>query len=103
MLAFATQVNLRASGNLEASKLVHELTTASPSRASKYIQSFHESKVTKMSNEEALVVLIEAQLTRHQYNVVKNPLQKYFLHTLVFNLQRSNVILELRAFIFSKT
>lgn len=79
MLAFATQVKLRESGNIGASKLVHDVASCSPTRADKYRKSLLKSVVSnKLSSEEALAVLVEAGLSRHQYNIVKQAAPERF-------------------------
>lgn len=71
LLAHATQMSLRADGKLKASKIVKEITTTSPSDVDKIYKSFsNPSTVTQMSREEALAVLVEAKLSRHQYNII---------------------------------
>lgn len=71
VLTHATQMSLRASGNVEAAKLVKEITTSTPTRAAKYRKSFKQAKPKQLSAEEALSVLIEAKLTRHSYNIIR--------------------------------
>lgn len=76
-LGYAMKMNFRACGEVQASKLVATITR-SPNRASEYNKAYDEYQnrsVTKMSGEEALSVLVEAKLTRHQYNIIrsKNP------------------------------
>lgn len=74
MLSFATQMSLRAVGQVSASKVLKDITTTTPDRAKKYRKSYKESlepKSCKMSGQEALGVAVEAQLSRHQYNVIR--------------------------------
>lgn len=67
-------MSLRSSGEVEASKIVKEVTLTTPTRARKYRKAFQMSqqKVAKMSGDEALAMMIEAKLTRHQYNVIRS-------------------------------
>ena len=71
VLSYATQISLRASGQTEAAKIVKEIT-ASPSRAAKFRKNVICVKEKQMTPEEALVVLVEAKLSRKQYNVIRN-------------------------------
>jgi hypothetical protein len=73
-LAYATQMSLRAGGKASAAKIVKEISTSSPERANKYHKAFkaHQKTThTRLPGEEALSVIVDAQLTRHQYNVVR--------------------------------
>lgn len=60
-------------GNSSASEIVKKVATTSPTTANSNRRSLENKKIGKMSSEEALAALIEAQMTRHQYNVVKLP------------------------------
>jgi len=72
VLSYATQMSLRAPGQIEAAKLLQEITTSTPKRASKYIKIYKESQTPKkLSREDALAVLVDAKLSRHQYNVIR--------------------------------
>nr|CAI5842173.1 unnamed protein product [Callosobruchus analis] len=67
-------MSLRASGQVDASKLVKEITTSSPKRASRYQTAFKQSQSFQQNQlppEEALSMFVDAQLTRHQYNVIR--------------------------------
>lgn len=73
-LAFATKMNLRASGQPVASKLLEDIIR-SPRRASKYRQAyevFEDTHSRRMSGEEALSTMVEAKLTKHQYSVIRS-------------------------------
>ncbi|XP_030766971.1 uncharacterized protein LOC115890777 [Sitophilus oryzae] len=74
-LSYAAQISLRASGKTDASKVVHEVTATSPTRASKYRKAYKELLKDRgprlMTGEDALAVLVEAKLSRHQYNVIR--------------------------------
>lgn len=74
-LAYAAQMTLRASGKIDASKVIKDVTFTSPSRASKYRKSFTEKEkqcTNTISADGALSLLIDAQLSRHQYNIVRS-------------------------------
>lgn len=61
-------MNLRLSRQVEASQLVKELTSESDC-AKKYKDAmihFEKEKVFRMSGEEALAIMIDTKLTRHQ-------------------------------------
>ena len=67
-------MKLRASGKIEASKPVHELTTSTPTRANEYREAYKkykEEQSRKMSCEDALALLVDAKLSRHQYNLIR--------------------------------
>ena len=83
MLTHATQASLRASGNIEASKLIKEIMS-SPTRAEKYRKSLNRPVEMKMSGDEALSMLVEAQLSVHQYNVIqKSSPQRFPCYSVV--------------------
>lgn len=73
VLTFATQMGLRAEGKAQASKLLKEITTASPKRASKYRKAYRNSlePQQQMSSEDALGVLVDAKLSRYQYDIIR--------------------------------
>lgn len=77
VLAYATQATLKTSGNIGASKLLKEVVF-SPTKANEYMQCLGRSEEAKMSKEEALSVLVEARLSRHQYNIIKKSAPKRF-------------------------
>lgn len=58
-------MSLRSSGQLEASKLVKEIISSSPSQSNK-------NKVEMMSGKEALAMIIDAKLSRHQYAIIRS-------------------------------
>lgn len=78
VLTHATQMSLRASGRVEASKLVKEITTSTPTRAENYRKSFKRTTSQQLTAEEALSVLIEAKLSRHSYNVIRRAAPEKF-------------------------
>lgn len=75
VLSFAAQMNLRSEGKSEASQVIKDITTTTPTRASKYKAAYQKSVSSKsdcsMSGEDALAVLIGGKLSRHQYDVVR--------------------------------
>jgi len=72
ILNYATQMGLRATGQAQASKVLHEITSTSPKRASKYRKAYAKSiEKQVMSAEDALAVLVDAKLSRHQYNIIR--------------------------------
>lgn len=91
VLNYATQISLRASGQTEAAKIVKEIT-ASPSRAAKFRKNVACVKEKQLTAEEALVVLVEAKLSREQYNVIR----KAAPDTRWFKERKRNVILRLK-------
>jgi hypothetical protein len=77
-LAFTTQMKLRSSGQTDASKLVKEIVS-DPTRAHKYIGSYNQSIETiSMSGQDALALIIDAQLSRHQYNIIRSKAPKIY-------------------------
>lgn len=72
-LCYATQMNLRSSGKLDAANIVKEVTTSSPTRASKYKAAFQAASnpAIPMSADAALSVVVEAKLTKNQYSVIR--------------------------------
>lgn len=72
MLNYATQMSLRATGQAQASKVLQEITNASPKRANRYRNAYIKLlKKQVMSGEDALAVLVDAKLSRHQYNIIR--------------------------------
>lgn len=70
-LAYATQVSLRSTGQLAASKLVKEAALCTPTRASKYRKSFKVTTETPLTSEGALSILIECKLSKSQYQGIR--------------------------------
>ncbi|KAL4113959.1 hypothetical protein QTP88_017505 [Uroleucon formosanum] len=79
MLSYAAQMSLRKSGNVDSAYVIKNITCTTPTRASKYKKSYKDSKnkIKVISNDEALSLLIEAQLTKHQYNLVRTRAKKH--------------------------
>jgi hypothetical protein len=74
-LVFATQISLRESGNAAASNLLLEAAETTPIRASKISLAWKKEKTARdtkvYSDEEAISLLVEAQLSKHQYNTIR--------------------------------
>ena len=68
-------MSLRGSGNPSAAKLLHEAVATTPTRASKISQAWSEKKggtaMWKYSEDEALCLLIDAQLSKRQYTTIR--------------------------------
>ena len=80
-LSYATQMSLRSVGQIDASKLVNEVTSTSPRRALRYrkaLTDVEKHKHITMTGEEALSTMIEAKLSRRQYEVVRSKDKKRF-------------------------
>lgn len=74
VLSYATQMALRAEGSAHASEVLRDITTTTPSRASKYKKAYKrslEQEIKIMSGEDALAMMIKAKLSRSQYEVVR--------------------------------
>ncbi|KAG5887242.1 hypothetical protein JTB14_034992 [Gonioctena quinquepunctata] len=73
-LSYAAQMSLRSDGRIEASKVFEDKTNISPGRAERYRKAFIEmedKKLGSMTEEEALSIIIETKLSRHQYEVIR--------------------------------
>lgn len=81
LLLHATCTKLRLEGQVEASNLIKEITSSNPKRVSDYqkaYKEFSEKKQKLLSGEDALAVLVDAKLSREQYNVIrKNAVEKF--------------------------
>ena len=80
MLAYATQMKLRSTGNIEASKILKEISS-NPEQAKMYrdVVKKHDGKETsKITNDEALSLITEAKLSRHQYSLVRHHAKSIF-------------------------
>lgn len=74
-LCHAAYMSLRASGKTDTANLVKEVTSTTPKRATRYKMAFNKwetSKRIELSPEEALSMFVEAELTKHQYNIIRN-------------------------------
>lgn len=71
-LAYATQMSFRASGQLDASKLVKDVAEGSPSKSTRYLESMKSSKPDVLSPDEALSLLVECKLSKSQYKTIRS-------------------------------
>lgn len=71
-LSYATQMSLRHSGQLDAAKVVKDVTSKSPTRASKYRKSIEKVSEKTLSKEAALSLFVEQKLTKSQYQGLRN-------------------------------
>lgn len=77
-LTYATQMELKAARQREASKLIENVLSDS-SKASEYTKAYRQSIETMtMSGEDALALIVEARLSRHQYNIVRSKAPKIY-------------------------
>ncbi|CAG9760348.1 unnamed protein product [Ceutorhynchus assimilis] len=73
-LTYATQMSQRAAGNIDAAKIIKDVTKSATSAAKfRKLAVLGSQKTTtkKHSPEEALAVLVEAYLTMSQYEVIR--------------------------------
>jgi hypothetical protein len=68
-------MSLRESGNLAASNLLHEAAETTPKRAAKISLAWKKEKTARetkaYSDEEAISLPVEAQLSKQQCNTIK--------------------------------
>ena len=72
VLNYATQMKLRKSGKVKASKLFMEVSSKyynSANMCSKTSSGHYGS--TSLSGEEALAVVVDVKLTRNHYNIIR--------------------------------
>lgn len=78
-------MSLRSSGMLDAADVVKEITVTTPTKTTKFRKAYKDSLVPhiEISSNQALSMLVEAKLTKYQYNIVrstaKTPNRKIFL------------------------
>lgn len=77
MLTYATQISLRTAGNIQASKSLKELTK-SETVISQKIQKNRLEKELRMSGEDALAMLVDAKLSRQQYEIIRRSVPEKF-------------------------
>ncbi|XP_071572537.1 uncharacterized protein [Temnothorax nylanderi] len=66
--SYATQMSLRASGKVDAAKVVKDVTLGSSTKAAKYRRSMEPILETTLSSDSALLLSIEQKLSKsHQY------------------------------------
>ena len=78
-LTFAAQMSLRSSGNTDAASVLKDVTTTTPTRATKYREAIKIAttpRPTKMSADEALVDLVNLKLTKQQYIDLRKSLRE---------------------------
>lgn len=80
-LTFAASMSERAAGNTDLSSIIKD-AAVTPTRATKYkkvIRSAQKvTKSVKLSPTEALAKLVEAGLTRNQYNIMRHGLEHIY-------------------------
>lgn len=80
VLVHATKTSLETSGHRNASRLLSEIMK-SPKRAKKYKQAYSkclQASDTQLSPFRALSMFVEADLSRRQYEIVRNTNKKYY-------------------------
>ncbi|KAJ4435548.1 hypothetical protein ANN_18164 [Periplaneta americana] len=72
-LSFAAEMSLRSSGKVKASKIVNDVTATSPMRPSNYQEAYKRCcpPTKQFTGTEAFVMCIDDQLTRLQYNIIR--------------------------------
>ncbi|CAH0560546.1 unnamed protein product [Brassicogethes aeneus] len=65
-LGFATQMSLRAEGKSNAAKVIKDVILGSPSKATRYRKSFEKQGEKLFSNDEALALLIDNNLSKNE-------------------------------------
>lgn len=78
-LSYATQMKFRSDKKLDAANIIKEITTSSPTRASKYKAAFKEASnpVILMSDDAALSIVVESKLTKHQYLLIRQSMKEH--------------------------
>lgn len=71
-LAYATQMSMRASGQLDASKVLKDVSEGSPSIPTRFLDSVKCNKPGVLSADEALSLLVECKLSKFQYNTLRS-------------------------------
>lgn len=66
-------MSLRSFGQNDAANIVKHVTQTTPTRAQKYKNAFKDSlnRITPLTKNEALSIVIEAKMTRHQYIIIR--------------------------------
>lgn len=70
-LAYATQMCFRAEGNIQASNLLKEISQ-NPEKTKQYYNDIDNPSCVSLNSDEALSLLIEADLSKSQYNFIRN-------------------------------
>lgn len=71
-LAYATQMNLRADGKLDAAKVVYDVTAGSPSKALSYRSSLGQVGERTLMPDEALAIFVEGNFSKKQYETIRS-------------------------------
>ncbi|XP_050295677.1 uncharacterized protein LOC126735653 [Anthonomus grandis grandis] len=72
-LSFAAQMQHRAKGELDVSNVIKEVVFSTPARAKKYKKAYYsKEKPIPLSSGEALSLVVEAKLTKFQYNTIRD-------------------------------
>jgi hypothetical protein len=81
-LSFAAEMKYRASGHLDAAKVLKDIGQGSPSRASSYRSSVTSIRGIPMNGDEAVAFIIQNELSRRQYeNTRANAIKRnYYLY-----------------------
>ncbi|KYN21922.1 hypothetical protein ALC57_05694, partial [Trachymyrmex cornetzi] len=75
-LAYATQMSLRSTGNLEAAKVVKDVSSTSPIRAAKYVTAFQSKMEETFTPDEALSLMLESKISKRAYQTTRNETKK---------------------------
>jgi len=70
-LAYAAQMQFRAQGQIHASKIIKNIQEE-PIKAKEYFNAIKEKKQNKFNGDEALSLIVEAQLSKFQYKFIRN-------------------------------
>ena len=76
----AVAVNLYKAGKRDSASIVNELNCASPARGTTYKKakiSLETPKDNQMSPDQALALLIDANLSSNQYNIIRNQAKQF--------------------------
>lgn len=71
-LSYAAQMSLRASGNLDASKIVKEVSLSSPSKGKDYMKRAVSSLSEKLDGNEALALIYDTGMSKGGYQQMRN-------------------------------
>lgn len=80
LIVHAAQTSLQTQGKRDASQILKDLTI-SPTRAGKYrkaYKNFDQKKITPLSPLQALAMFVEADLTRRQYEIIRNTNKSFY-------------------------
>ncbi|XP_043468422.1 uncharacterized protein LOC122502436 [Leptopilina heterotoma] len=78
-LSYATQMSLRSSGSVDAAAVIKDITTTTPTRASRYRAAFKSSlthQPIEMTGDEALVDIVGSKLTKQSYIGIRSSLTR---------------------------